>query len=632
MNFKFLNGRLKSVTKIIICFSFVALAGCRQQQQFFKIAKDPHSWSNPQDVMVQHLELELDVDFAAKQLSGVARLRINNKAGVDTLILDSKDLNIERITLGANERTTSFRLGKAEDFKGTPLFIAIKSLSRQVNIYYSTNPGAGALQWLAPTQTAGKKHPFLFTQNQPVFARTWIPCQDSPGVRMTYTADITVPKELMAVMSASNVQQKSADGRYHFEMPQAIPSYLIALAVGDISFKAISNRAGVYAEPSVLPAAAAEFEDTEKMIVAAEKLYGPYRWDRYDIIVLPPSFPFGGMENPRLTFATPTVLAGDKSLVSLVAHELAHSWSGNLVTNSTWNDIWVNEGFTTYFEHRIMEDLYGFDYKEMFAKLEYDNVLQTIERMGDTNPATALRQKLEGDDPDNTNSAIIYDKGHLFLRTMETLVGRKKWDEFLKQYFAEFAFQPMDSEKFIAYFNRHLIKGNAGLAAKLQLENWIYQPGLPGNHVVVEAPALQQVQDEIKAFAAGGSAKELATASWNSPQWRYFVKNLPQKLGAGQLADLDKTFKFSKTGNSEILFSWLMLSVKNRYYPSFLVLESFLKRVGRLKFIGPLYWNLAQTAEGKAFAKRVYKVARPGYHPLASGAIDRILKWENSSR
>ena len=614
--------------RIAILIYLFTLTACQHKSGNSQIPKDSHSWSNPQDVIVQHLALDLKVDFATKKLTGVARLDINNKTGADTLILDSKDLKIDRITLGTKEQATGFRFGQSSEFMGTELRIGIKKLSRQVNIYYSTSPAAGAVQWLAPEQTAGKNHPFLFTQNQPVFARTWIPCQDSPGVRMTYSADISVPQGLMAVMSASNGQEISTDGSYHFEMPQAIPSYLIALAVGDIAFKAISDRAGVYAEPSVVGKAAAEFEDTEKMIAAAEKLYGPYRWERYDIIVLPPSFPFGGMENPRLTFATPTVLAGDKSLVSLVAHELAHSWSGNLVTNSTWNDIWINEGFTTYFEHRIMEDLYGFDYKEMFAKLGYDNVISTIEKMGADNKATALRQNLDNGDPDNTNSAIVYDKGHLFLRTMETLVGREKWDAFLKGYFEKFAFGSMDSEKFINYLNEHLIAGDKALAEKLQVKKWIYEPGLPDNHIAVQSPALEKVKSQIAAFAGGTAAKDLATADWNSPQWRYFVKNLPEKLTAAQLDDLEKNFQFSKTGNSEILFSWLMLSIKNRYYPSYIVLESFLKQVGRLKFIGPLYWNLAQTDEGKAIAKRIYKQARAGYHPLSSSAIDRILKLQ----
>ncbi|KAA3618701.1 MAG: M1 family peptidase [Calditrichaeota bacterium] len=622
---------LQSVnSKIFLTLIFTLLLfSCAKNKELSDIPKDPHSWSNPQEVIVQHLALELNVDFNAKQLSGCARLEIRNHTGMDTLILDTSDLNIERITLGKQEKETPFRLGNPEKYKGSPLYIAIKKYTQQVNVYYSTNPQAGAVQWLAPGQTAGKKLPFLFTQNQPVFARTWIPCQDSPGVRMTYSAEITVPKKLMAVMSAANGTEKVENGVYHFEMPQPIPSYLIALAVGDISFQAISERAGVYAEPSVLAKAAAEFEDTEKMIIAAEKLYGPYSWDRYDIIVLPPSFPFGGMENPRLTFATPTILAGDKSLVSLVAHELAHSWSGNLVTNSTWSDIWLNEGFTTYFEHRIMEEIYGFEYKEMLAKLDYDNILQTIQQHGEDNPVTALRQNLAADDPDNTPTAIIYDKGHLFLRTMETLIGREEWDQFLTNYFNKFSFQSMDSEKFVAYFEDKLIKEDAELAEKLQLKKWVYEPGLPGNHFVVKSPALKQVKNEITAFNNGTAASDLKTQNWTSHHWRYFVKNLPAELSNKKLSDLESTFSFSKTGNSEVLFSWLMLAVKNRYYPSYLVLEEFLSGVGRVKFIAPLYWSLAQTEEGRAFASRVYKKARDGYHPLATSAIDPILKFES---
>ncbi|MCA9735154.1 MAG: M1 family metallopeptidase [Deferribacteres bacterium] len=626
LQFKSITAKINRY--ILLIFLLVGLITCSTQKKHFDIPKDPHSWSNPQDVKVQHLDIDLNVDFESKKLSGRARLNINNIAGTDTLILDTSDLQIERITLGTNEDETTWRLGENDEYKGAALFIAIKKSTKQVNIYYSTTT-AKAVQWLQPEQTAGKKLPFLFTQNQPVFARTWIPCQDSPGVRMTYSAEIRVPRELMAIMSAENVKAKNKDGVYHFNMPQAIPSYLIALAVGDIGFQAISDRAGVYAEPSVLPAAAKEFEDTEKMIVAAEKLYGPYRWDRYDIIVLPPSFPFGGMENPRLTFATPTVIAGDKSLVSLVAHELAHSWSGNLVTNSTWEDIWLNEGFTTYFEHRIMEEIYGYDYKEMLAKLDYDNVLQTIEQMGKDNKRTALRQNLTGDDPDNTPTAIIYDKGHLFLRTMENLVGREKWDTFLKNYFNTFAFQTMSSEKFYNYCQENLIKGDTELATKLQLHDWIYQPGLPANHVVVESPALQEVKNQVEAFKNGTPAADLKTNGWTTHHWRYFIKNLPEKLPSKKLADLDATFAFSQTKNSEVLFSWLMLSIQNRYYPSYIALEEFLTSVGRIKFVAPLYWSLASTKEGKAMAQRIYSDARAGYHPLTTSTIDRILDWQD---
>ncbi len=314
---------------------------------------DPHSYSRPDQVAVKHLNLDLTVDFSQQKLAGKATLDLDNKTGASELVLDTRDLDVTRVTLDSGAEA-KFALGDDAKFLGRPLRIEITPQTKSVTVEYSTRPAAAAVQWLSPDQTAGKQHPFLFTQSQAILARTWVPCQDSPAVRMTYDATVHAPKELLAVMSAENPQAKNADGVYTFKMDKPIPSYLLALAVGDLEFRSLGARTGVYAEPSRVEKAAWELADTEKMIEAAEKLYGPYRWGRYDLLVLPPSFPFGGMENPRLTFATPTIIAGDRSLVNLVAHELAHSWSGNLVTNATWNDFWLNEGFTTYFENRII--------------------------------------------------------------------------------------------------------------------------------------------------------------------------------------------------------------------------------------------------------------------------------------
>jgi len=343
--------------------------------------RDPHSFSRPDEVAVDHLSLDLTVDFAARRLVGSARLRLKRHTETDSLWLDARDLDVRRVTLLPGGADADFSFGDEKPFLGRPLEIRLAPETQGVKIEYSTRPDAAALQWLTPEQ-AGSSEPFLYTQSQAILARTWVPCQDSPGVRMTYDATIHAPQNLLAVMSAENPKEKNATGVYRFEMPQAIPSYLLALAVGDLEYRAFDGRSGVYALPSVAEAAAWELADTPKMIDAAEKLYGPYRWGRYDLLILPASYPFGGMENPRITFATPTILSGDRSLVSLVAHELAHSWSGNLVTNASWNDFWLNEGFTTYFERRIMEEVYGRAFEEMNQVLAIEDLAQTVTQLG----------------------------------------------------------------------------------------------------------------------------------------------------------------------------------------------------------------------------------------------------------
>jgi leukotriene A-4 hydrolase/aminopeptidase len=588
--------------------------------------KDPHTFANPDDAVVKHLDLDINVDFDKKQIAGKATLQIDNKTKTKELRLDTRDLTIQKVTLDKGETETKFRLGDEVKFMGKPLVIDITPEITEVNVYYTTSPQAAALQWLDPTQTAGGKKPFLFTQSQAILARTWVPCQDSPAVRMTYHAKVKTRPDLLAVMSASNSTQLNADGVYEFNMPQPIPSYLLALAVGDIAFRSLGSRSGVYAETSVVDRAANEFIDLEKMITAAESIYGPYRWERYDLIVLPPSFPFGGMENPRLTFATPTILAGDRSLVSLVAHELAHSWSGNLVTNATWNDFWLNEGFTNYFENRIMEKLNGRNYSEMLAQLELQNLNDEIEGLKDHPEDTRLKLDLKGRDPDEGTTNIAYDKGFMFLRMIEEAVGREKLDAFLKKYFDTHAFQSMTTEKFVAYLRENLIQGDKALEDKLKIDQWIYQPGLPENCPKIQAAEFAKVEEQLKAWTTGTPAKSLQTAGWTTQHWLHFLKNLPATLTRQQMADLDAAFGFTKSGNSEILSAWLLRAIQNKYDTAYAALEHFLITQGRRKFLKPLYTELAKTTEGKAMAKKIYQKARPTYHAVAYATIDDILK------
>lgn len=608
----------------IILLAFWA-AGCSRGSG--SAGADAHSFARPQEAVMTHLDLDIAVDFKQKQIFGKATLLINNKTGADRLYLDSRDLIIERVTLGNEETETTFSLDDPVDFLGQPLIVDIQPQTKIVNIYYHTRPDAAALQWLEPQQTAGGKYPFLFTQSQAILARTWVPCQDSPGIRITYTARVKTPPELMAVMSAKNSIARNDSGLYHFEMNQPIPPYLLALAVGEIEYRPIGPRSGVFAEPAMLARAAFEFADTEKMIAAAEKLYGPYRWEKYDVLVLPPSFPFGGMENPRLTFVTPTILAGDRSLTSLIAHELAHSWSGNLVTNATWNDFWLNEGFTTYFENRIMEELYGKEYAEMLAHLGYQDLENDFQKLPENSPDTHLYLNLEGRNPDDGMSDVAYEKGRLFLRLLEDEFGREKWDAFLKSYFDAFAFQTMTTAGFLDYLRKNLIKGDESLEEKLRIEEWVYGPGLPDNSPIPKPDEFERVEFQVTAWKNGAPAKDLHIDNWTTHHWLNFLRRLPRQMTQQQMAELDAVFGFTRSKNSEILCAWLQKAIANHYEPAYPVLENFLKTVGRRKFLRPLYTELAKSDEGLKFARGIYATARAGYHPVAYNTIDTILGW-----
>jgi leukotriene-A4 hydrolase len=507
--------------------------------------------------------------------------------------------------------------------RSRPLTIPIRGTTRQVAVRYRTRPEAAALQWLEPSQTAGGKEPFLFTQSEPNLGRSWVPCQDTPSVRTPYDATIHVPPQLLAVMSAENASEKNASGVYHFRMPQPVPSYLLALAVGDLAFRPLDQRSGVYAEPSVVDRAAYEFADTPKMMAAAEALYGPYRWGRYDVLVLPPSFPYGGMENPRLTFATPTVLAGDRSLVSLVAHELAHSWSGNLVTNATWNDFWLNEGFTNYFESRIMERIYGREYVDMNSYLELDDLRKTIAEMGPTNADTALKANLAGRDPAVATFQIPYNKGSLFLQMLENAVGRATFDAFLRRYFDTHAFQSMTTERFIEYLDANLLADRPDVRKSVQ--EWVYGTGLPANVPVARSARVEHVDAEIRRFSSGTAAASLDAKNWSTQEWLRFLQALPDDVSRDRLADLDRAYHFTQSGNAAILQQWLVRAIRAGYHDADPAIEHFLTTVGRRLYVRPIYLELAKTPEGLAMARRIYATARPLYHSVTRGAIDKIV-------
>lgn len=594
---------------------------------------DIHSFSKPEEAVVTHLNWNAQILFDKKIIQATAEFAIQTSENASEIILDTKNLNIISVKDGSSSKELAYSVGQKKEHLGKPLVVEITPKIKSIIIAYSTNPGAEALQWLTPVQTAGKIEPFLFTQSQAILARSWIPIQDSPGIRFTYDAQVQVPKQLLALMSAENPQEKNETGLYSFKMKQRIPAYLMALAVGDLEFQSMGPRTGVYAEPSILPKAAYEFAETEDMIDVAENLYGPYQWDRYDLLVLPPSFPFGGMENPRLTFATPTILAGDRSLTSLVAHELAHSWSGNLVTNATWNDFWLNEGFTVYFEQRIMEALYGRPYSEMLASLSLEDLKVEIEEMINSGAANDTKLKLDliNRNPDDGMTSVAYDKGYNFLRLLEETFGREEFDVFLKNYFSNNAFKVMNTEGFVGYLEEHLITKQDITIDESFYKSWIYEPGLPDNHPSPTSDKFSNVDGALKSWIENQNKKtivdEYKSDSWSSHEWQYFVRQLPENLTEEQMIKLDDAFGFTSSGNSEVLAAWLSHVINNNYHAGFPKLRQFLVNTGRRKFLTPLYKDLIQTKEGKQRAVDIYKKARPNYHFVSSSSIDEILNY-----
>ncbi|GAB2503489.1 M1 family metallopeptidase [Lysobacter humi (ex Lee et al. 2017)] len=589
---------------------------------------DEHSYAEPTKVRTKDLALELAVDFEKKQLAGSATYTLDwldPKYG--KFVLDTRDLTIEKVV---GERADGrwvdlvHTLDPGDKILGSRLTIAAPERNKRIRITYRTAPTASGLQWLEPTMTAGGK-PFMFSQSQQIHARSWVPIQDTPIVRFTYTAHVTAPKDTMVLMSADNDPKAVRDGDYSFTMPQPIPSYLLAIAAGDMVFQPITDRAGVWAEPSMAPKAAAEFADTGRMMQTAERLYGPYRWGRYDILVLPPSFPYGGMENPRLTFATPTVITGDKSLVALIAHELAHSWSGNLVTFATSKDAWLNEGFTSYVENRIIEELFGKERADM------ENV---IERNGLREEFTAENVALQSlavkpgvlKDPDENLTGTVYTKGAWMLQFLEQRFGRAEFDAFLRSYFDTFAFQSITTQQFVDFAKKNLLDKYPGKVTQAEFDAWLYAPGVPEFAPKTVSARFDAVDAARKAWLDGGALPDkAATAKWTTQEWVHFIEGMPETLEPARLAALDAAFKFTGTPNGEIAQRWYPLTVRSGYTAARPAMGEFLQRIGRRKLIMPTYTELAKTPDGLKFAQEVFAKARPGYHPITTGSVEQTL-------
>ncbi|CEG56597.1 M1 family metallopeptidase [Legionella fallonii] len=590
---------------------------------------DPHSYSEPEKVNITHLDLTLNPDFKNKTIQGVVEMTLHwHDLECHTLTLDTKKLNIQRVEISSSDESwvsTDFRLEDEDKILGSALHINANAKNKKVRITYETSSTADGLQWLDPSQTATKKYPYLYSHSEPINARSWMPVQDTPEVRQTYTARINTPKELRAVMSAENNPDHVLNGEFEFNMNQPIPTYLIAFAVGNIQAKKIGPRSAVFAEPDLVDKTAKEFEDTEQMIQVTEGLYGQYPWGNYDVLVMPPSFPMGGMENPLLTFATPTLIAGDKSLVGVIAHELAHSWSGNLVTNARWDDVWLNEGFTTYVQNRIVEAVYGKEQADLEFMVSVNELYEELDTLEEQDQHLVLN--LDARDPHDGFSGIAYTKGAWFLKTLEEQFGRDQFDDFLKKYFHNFAFKSITTTDFIAFAQTHLLELYPQKYSMEEINQWLHQPGIPKDAVKIKAKRCE-INDVVREQWLNGtiSANQLNAQSWSSNEWQYFLNKLPSNLKHEQIKELDECYHLTGMSNHVVAAQWYKITIDGRYSEANIEIKNYLLNIGRRYLIVPLYQRLLKTEDGKQFAQEIYKEARTIYHSVTRETIDKKFK------
>lgn len=584
---------------------------------------DPHSYFDPTQGVTRHADLAFDVDFASKTIAGRVTLTFASPLPGGPLDLDTRALTIVSVA-GSSGKELPYEQGPAEPILGARLRLRTAPGETAVTIAFRTAADASALQWLAPAQTSGKKHPYLFSQCQAIHARSLVPLQDSPGARITYRAEVTLPRGLRALMSAAWSDDRTETATrttWRFEMKQPIPPYLLALAAGDIEGRDLTPRTRVWAEPAILESAAWEFVDVGRMMEGAEALFGPYDWERFDLLVMPPSFPYGGMENPRLTFLTPTLIAGDRSLVDVVAHELAHSWTGNLVSNASANDFWLNEGFTVYAERRILEKLYGAGHVALEAGVGRIELDHEIARFGATSPLTKLRTDLAGIDPDEVFSLIPYEKGFLFLTLLERTAGREAFDAFLTEYLRRYRFRSVTTADFEATIESML----PGLLAKVGAAEWIEGPGIPANAPLFAAEALDTITALAKRWPEGGRPLESVAGKWSANEWHLYLRALPATLPAADCAWLDQTFALTARKNLEVACAWLTIAAASGYAPARPRIREVLLSVGRMRYLKPLFRALGSRADSLDFAKQVFAEAESGYHTIAAGGVRQIL-------
>jgi leukotriene-A4 hydrolase len=617
---------------LIVTVSFLSCA-CAEKDDYDP-AHDYFSFANTDQFVTRHISLDLDVDFDQEKLRGnvVLSMQVVDSSASE-IILDSRDITVASVSfLGPNGdvEAATFTLGEGDSVKGTPIIISVPagvdtSAEVVLRVDYETSPNASALQWLPPDLTAGGKYPMMFSQSQSIHARSWVPLQDTPSVRITYDATIRTPNELLAVMSANNDPLTPRRGEYEFDMPQPIPAYLLAIAVGNLYFAPLGDDTGVYTEPELLDASVYEFANTQDMLDVAEKQFGPYQWGRYDLLVLPPSFPFGGMENPRLSFITPSLLAGDRSLVSVIAHELAHSWSGNLVTNATWRDGWLNEGVTSYLEARLMEIIYDKDRVDEERVLGYEELLENF----DVVPLERqwLAPRLDSGDADDVQGTIHYHKGQLFLRYLENGFGRDRFDEFLFTYFEDFAFQTITTELFIAYLDEHLLSTNPGVISREQVEEWMYQPGLPADAPIPSSTTLDNAAELAAAWAIGElELGDVPVDDWSPQALIHFINSLPAEVADDKLLALDVGLGLSDTRNAEIARTWFIQVAKRRHERAYVKLEEHLNRYGRARLVTSIYGALIANGHDAELAMSMFEGARGAYHPLTIGYIEATMR------
>ncbi|XP_067998884.1 leukotriene A-4 hydrolase [Melanerpes formicivorus] len=605
------------------------------------MAADPSSFSSPSCCRTYHLYLRCRVDFGARALRGTAAFTTRaEREALRRLVLDTREVQVFKVTV--NGQDAEFGFGEKHSFKGTPLEITLPFELRRgqeaiVEVSFESSPKSSALQWFSPEQTSGKQHPLLFSQCQAAHCRAIFPCQDTPAVKLTYCAEISVPKELVALMSANREgelpdPEDSSRKIYQFSQNVPIPCYLIALVVGALESRKIGPRTLVWAEKDLVDKSAYEFAETEAMLKTAEDLAGPYVWGQYDLLVLPPTFPYGGMENPCLTFVTPTLLAGDRSLSNVIAHEISHSWTGNLVTNKNWQHFWLNEGHTVYLERRIQGRLFGEQFRHFQALGGWRELQHSINTLGDKNPLTNLIPNLNEVDPDDAFSSVPYEKGFALLFHLEQLLGGPDvFMGFLKAYIQQFAYKSIATEDWKDFLYSYF-KDQVDVLDKVDWNSWFYAPGMPPAKPTYDMTLANACVALCERWV---KAKESDLDSFSSEDLKEMSSHqliefmalllLEPPLPLSHVQRMQQVYNFNAINNSEIRLRWLRLCLRSKWEEAVPLALKMATEQGRMKFTRPLFRDLYNFDKSRDLAVKTYLEHRASMHPVTSMLVGKDL-------
>jgi len=611
------------------------------------LGEDVHSYANWKQVRTTHIHLGLEVDFHRKIFYGHADLDLEAVAdNVSVVKLDTRALAIEEVVDRKSNKPLFWTQPRHHESLGVELSIPLaapvaKGTKIELRITYSTTINSAGIQWFEPEQTAGKKHPFCYTQCEAILARTLLPCQDAPAVKAPYSVKVTCPAPLVVACSGTPVgTPHEAHGKiiYEYKQVNPIPAYLIAIVCGALVKGQVGPRSSVWSEKELLEAAVYEFsQDTEKFIQTGEEITGlKYEWGVYDMVILPPAFPYGGMENPNLTFLSASLLAGDRSLTNVVAHEITHSWSGNYTTNNSWKDFWLNEGFTVYIERIILGKMHNsLAYRDFESLIGYYDLLKTVKDLEKHPEFTKLQPDLVDIDPDEAFSKIPYEKGSLFLRYLETKVGGlDKMLKWLKKYFYDYRFKSLSTEEMqqhFLHFFTHEEKTDKGILDSIEWEKFLKHPGLPNFDpaTVYDKSLTEKCIALSKKWTEEGGKGTTPNdlADFQSKQKMYFLDTLiahPTPLSHDLLKKLEETYKFSSAKNVEIVYRFLMLALASDFKEVFPQVAKFLATYGRGLYVRPLYKALKRVDH--EFAKKVFHDNRGFYHSVIRHAVSDLLE------